>query len=58
MSPIKQSSFTHVKDILRKIDRSIDDARARRLSAGPGHPAARPHPAVGAANSQFHARPH
>ncbi len=33
MSTSKQT-FTQVKDILRKLDRSIDDARERRLRPG------------------------
>ncbi|TVQ60900.1 MAG: hypothetical protein EA379_07395 [Phycisphaerales bacterium] len=40
MSTSKQT-FSQVKDILRKIDRSIEDARERRLSGAPGGPGGR-----------------
>ncbi len=38
-------TFTQVRDILRKIDRSIDDVRARRLgspASSPSSPTAKP----------------
>lgn len=42
-------SFHQVKNILRKLDQSIDAARDRRLTSRPG---AQPAPAVGAAGAE------
>lgn len=55
MSTSKQT-FSQVKDILRKLDRSIEDAKARRLNVGPGSSAGRPVQPLHAAAQPFQSR--